>query len=227
MDAVISACAGAIRAELRMTGSYTPNIVKNAIRRLNDRAGRIKSWRAFFLCFCPGVRRFSEDAGAEDDFCAIFLTDDFLDHGPQQVSFDVSFHCGNLYRGTRNWRPFVIFRPPESPIKYEDAVDVSGDGWKDIVLGGWGNRDGYQDVLSVSQAGRKNQIAWFGNPGHTGGNPITDHWKVHIMNANPGTLEGANKDMDEMAFAIGDINRDGQPDIMAASYYGGQYRRGT
>ena len=78
------------------------------------------------------------------------------------------------------------------------------------------NRDGYHDVIAVYQAGGTNQVAWFENPGHTGGDPIRGHWNIHVIDANPGGSR-ANRDMDELAFAIGDINGDGRPDIVAAS----------
>jgi hypothetical protein len=80
-----------------------------------------------------------------------------------------------------------------------------------------GKRDGYRDVIAVYRSGGKNQIAWFENPGHTGGDPVTGHWQVHVVDADPGGASGSNKDMDEMAFAVGDINRDGRLDIVAAS----------
>lgn len=79
------------------------------------------------------------------------------------------------------------------------------------------NGDGYNDVIAVYQVNGHNQIAWFENPGHSGGSPIKGHWVVHIIDPNPGGAEGANKDMDEMAFAFGDINHDGRPDVIAAS----------
>lgn len=223
-----------------------------------------------------------------------------------------------LYRYTKNWRPYVIFRPETlaekenwkaqtkykagAPGDFEEAVvaDINGDGWNDIVLGGWGNRtlwaenpagkgkdpytttwpihlvdstrfshevcaadlnhdgkidivttsgiyfqgatgddwtfvdigrggqgtqvanalanhDGYNDVIAVRQLEGKNQIAWFENPGHTGGDPIHGKWIVHLIDADPGAAEQSNRDMDEMAFAVGDINEDGRPDLVAAS----------
>lgn len=206
-----------------------------------------------------------------------------------------------LYRAAKNWKPYVIF-PCPNPTGYEDAetADINGDGWQDIVLGGWGNRtiwaenpaghgkdpyttkwkvhvidttrlshefcvadlnhdgkldiattsglyfqgatpddwkfvsigrggqgtqvanmlhngDGYNDVIAIYQVDGKNQIAWFENPGHTGGDPTTAHWKVHIIDSDPGGDKGANKDMDEMSFAVGNMNSDGRPDLVAAS----------
>jgi hypothetical protein len=96
-------------------------------------------------------------------------------------------------------------------------VDIGKGGQGTQVANMLGNHDGCQDVVRVYQRNGNNQIVWFENPGHTGGNPVTGHWQVHIVDANPGEKELANKDMDEMAFAIGDINGDGRPDVVAAS----------
>ncbi|HUC84619.1 MAG TPA: VCBS repeat-containing protein [Candidatus Acidoferrales bacterium] len=79
------------------------------------------------------------------------------------------------------------------------------------------NDDGYNDVIAVYQSGGTNQIAWFENPGHTGGDPVHSHWSIHVIDSNPGGTTGANRDMDELAFAFGDINGDGRPDLVAAS----------
>ncbi len=96
-------------------------------------------------------------------------------------------------------------------------VDIGRGGQGTQVANMLGNGDGYRDVIAVYQGNGKNQIAWFENPCHTGGNPIKDHWKIHIIDGDPGGKEQANKDMDELAFAIGDINKDGRPDLVAAS----------
>lgn len=80
-----------------------------------------------------------------------------------------------------------------------------------------GNHDGYSDVIAVYQAAGRNQIAWFENPGHTGGDPVHSRWIIHVIDADPGGAHEANRDMDEMAFAFGDINGDRRPDVVAAS----------
>ncbi len=100
------------------------------------------------------------------------------------------------------------------------------DDWRfvDIGKGGQGtsvgnvlaNGDGYNDVISVLQQNGTNQIAWFENPGHTGGDPVSGHWTVHVVDANPGGAT-ANRDMDELAITFGDLNGDGKPDILVAS----------
>jgi hypothetical protein len=79
-----------------------------------------------------------------------------------------------------------------------------------------GNGDGWNDVVALHSNDGKNQIAWFENPGHTGGNPATDRWRVHIIDANPGG-DYANSEMTCMAFTVGDVNGDGRPDLIAAS----------
>ncbi|MDQ2730786.1 MAG: VCBS repeat-containing protein, partial [Armatimonadota bacterium] len=78
------------------------------------------------------------------------------------------------------------------------------------------NRDGFKDVIAVYQANGRNQVAWFENPCHSGGDPVHGRWIIHVIDANPGG-SAANRDMNEMAFAIGDINGDGRLDVIAAS----------
>ena len=80
-----------------------------------------------------------------------------------------------------------------------------------------GNHDGYNDVIAVYQINGRNQIAWFENPGHKGGDSIHGKWIIHIIDANPGAAKHTNQNMDEMAFAFGDLNGDGRPDVVAAS----------
>ncbi len=96
-------------------------------------------------------------------------------------------------------------------------VDIGKGGQGTQVADLLGKRDGYQDVISVAQAGGQNRIVWFENPGHTGGDPATAHWPMHVIDADPGQKSGSNKDMDEMAFAVGDIKGDGRLDLVAAS----------
>ncbi|HET6382870.1 MAG TPA: VCBS repeat-containing protein [Armatimonadota bacterium] len=101
------------------------------------------------------------------------------------------------------------------------------DDWQFVSIGRGGqgtvagnvldNHDGYNDVIAVYQANGHNQIAWFENPGHAGGNPVTGHWAIHVIDPDPGGAEGSNRDMDDMALAFGDINGDHRTDIIAAS----------
>jgi hypothetical protein len=75
---------------------------------------------------------------------------------------------------------------------------------------------GYCDVIALFKDGQKNEIAWFENPGHTGGNPLKDRWVPHIIDSNPGG-DRRNFEMTTMAFAAGDINGDGRTDLVCAS----------
>jgi len=95
-------------------------------------------------------------------------------------------------------------------------VDIGKGGQGTAVGNVLGNGDGYTDVISVYQSQGTNQIAWFENPGHAGGDPVTGHWKVHVIDALPGGA-GANRDMDELAIAFCDLNQDGRPDVIIAS----------
>src|SRR5271170_8096910 len=70
-----------------------------------------------------------------------------------------------LYRYAEQWKAYVIF-PIGNPVDYEDGVtaDINGDGWKDIVLGGWGHR-----------------TIWAENPAGQGNSPYLTRWKVHVV----------------------------------------------
>lgn len=96
-------------------------------------------------------------------------------------------------------------------------VDIGRGGQGTQIGNMLGKRDGFNDVVAVYQKNGKNQIAWFENPGHSGQNPVTATWPVHLIDPDPGGSKGANGDMDELAFAIGDIDHDGRLDLVAAS----------
>lgn len=76
------------------------------------------------------------------------------------------------------------------------------------------NRDGFNDVIGVNQVNGRNQICWFENPGHTGGNPRTGDWRIHVVDEMPGAA--ANVNCNEMSIAVGDIAGNGRLDIVAA-----------
>jgi hypothetical protein len=77
-------------------------------------------------------------------------------------------------------------------------------------------KDGYADVIGLCKSGEDNQVAWFENPGHKGGNPLADKWQRHIIDPTPGGNR-CNFDMTTLAFACGDINGDGHVDLVCAS----------
>ena len=77
-------------------------------------------------------------------------------------------------------------------------------------------KDGYADVIGLYRTEAENQIAWFENPGHKGGNPLTDKWIPHVIDPNPGG-DSCNFEMTTMAFTCGDINSDGRVDLVCAS----------
>jgi len=74
--------------------------------------------------------------------------------------------------------------------------------------------DGYLDVIAPYQNGFR--LAWFENPLHSGGNPVTDTWRVHIIDSNPG-FSG------DMTTAVADFNRDGRRDIAMSPMYNDGY----
>lgn len=151
-------------------------------------------------------------------------------HGKDPYTTPWTVHVVDTTRLSHEMVAAVLNKNGKMDIVTTSGIYFQGatpDDWKfvDIGKGGQGtqaanmlsNGDGCQDVISVYQAGGKNQIAWFENPGHTGGDPVTGHWQAHVIDADPGGKTESNKDMDEMAFAVGDINKDGRTDLVAAS----------
>ena len=95
-------------------------------------------------------------------------------------------------------------------------VDIGRKGQGTFAANVLNNKDGYSDVIAVYRDGQKNQIAWFENPGHKGGDPLTGKWVPRIIDANPGG-DLCNFEMTTMAFTAGDINNDGRIDLVCAS----------
>jgi hypothetical protein len=77
-----------------------------------------------------------------------------------------------------------------------------------------GNGDGYNDVIANYQKSGHNQFCWYENPGHAGGNPRTDVWKIHVIDDLPSGA--ANVNCTAMSFALGDLDGDKRPDVVAA-----------
>jgi hypothetical protein len=95
------------------------------------------------------------------------------------------------------------YRPNHTAREYhhtnsEHLYDVDGDGWLDIVGGGW-NADG---------------IWWYRNPGRgalEAGTPWKQHdpWEARLLSRTRGTME---------MFALHDFDRDGVPELFSANY---------
>ncbi|WP_214070590.1 FG-GAP-like repeat-containing protein [Mucilaginibacter sp. dw_454] len=95
-------------------------------------------------------------------------------------------------------------------------VNIGRSGQGTCVVNVLNQKDGFADVIGLYRDGDKNQVAWFENPGHTGGNPLKDKWIPRIIDANPGG-DKCNFEMTTMAFTSGDINADGRVDLVCAS----------
>ena len=114
----------------------------------------------------------------------------FSNDGDYDV-FAITANGPTLYRQSQNWQQYVICSLPSGTTapQYEQAqvVDINGDGWPDIVAGGWG------EVLF-----------WAENPMGTGHDPYTTPWTVHIIES--GTF------CHNVYFA--DMNKDGKMDVV-------------
>ena len=71
-------------------------------------------------------------------------------------------------------------------------------------------------VIAPKSRNGKNQVPWFENPGDSSGRTAKGAWTAHVIDGDPGG-DRSNRDMTRMAFALGDVNGDGRPDVIAAS----------
>lgn len=94
-------------------------------------------------------------------------------------------------------------------------VNIGRSGQGTFVTNILNKKDGYADIIGLYKKEDKNQIAWFENPGHKGGNPLVDKWQAHIIDMEPGGP--SNLQMTTMAFTCGDMNNDGCVDLVCAS----------
>ncbi|GAA4090706.1 VCBS repeat-containing protein [Mucilaginibacter panaciglaebae] len=95
-------------------------------------------------------------------------------------------------------------------------INIGRNGQGTFAVNILNNKDGFADVIALYRSGEDCQIAWFENPGHTGGNPVKDKWKPHIIDSWPGG-DFYNFEMTTMAFTCSDINGDGRVDLVCAS----------
>ena len=96
-----------------------------------------------------------------------------------------------LYRYIEKWKPYVIFLPG-NPQGFEDAqvADINGDGWNDIIMGGWSNH-----------------TFWAENPMGNGKDPYTNTWTIHTIDKTRFSHE----------VCVADLNADGKPDVITTS----------
>jgi len=108
-----------------------------------------------------------------------------------------------------------IYLQGTTPFKWT-FVNIGRSGQGTFAADILNRKNGYCSVVAIYKNGAKNEIAWFENPGYTGGDPVKDKWVAHIIDANPGS-DKSNFEMSTMAFAAGDINGDGRIDLVCAS----------
>jgi hypothetical protein len=113
---------------------------------------------------------------------------------------------------TPDWKERVLFDAKEGKMLYCVALDANGDGNVDLALGR------YQIPWIEFREARANgkvlpepigpdfSVAWLENPGRGGG-----AWPLHIVDRELSGIHG---------LAVGDVNGDGRPDLVATSING-------
>ncbi|MCA1597026.1 MAG: FG-GAP-like repeat-containing protein [Chloroflexi bacterium] len=82
-----------------------------------------------------------------------------------------------------------------------------------------GRRDGYLDLIAPDRGpGGEIRLAWFENPGHSGGDPRTAPWKAHVIDPLPGGATNS-KSYTNITTAVSDFNHDGRLDVAAVPMY--------
>lgn len=199
-----------------------------------------ENWKSYII-FSPGIPQGFEDAqvvdingdGWNDIIMGGWSNHTFWAENPMGQGKDPYKNTWTIHAIDKTRFSHEVCAADLNADNKPDVITTSGvyiqgataDNWIFINIGRSGqgtfavnmlsNKDGYADVVGLYRTQTANQIAWFENPGHKGGDPIKDKWQPHVIDACPGDL--SNPQMTTMAFSCGDINRDGRTDLVCAS----------
>lgn len=111
-----------------------------------------------------------------------------------------------------NWTPHVVFDAKEGKMLYCVALDADHDGDTDLVVGRYQipwiefrNQEAARQTAAPPQ-GPDFSVAWLENTGKT-----DTPWPMHVIDRELNGIHG---------LAIGDVDRDGRPDVIADSISG-------